>query len=95
VIWRDASTGGGCGAPRGDYREPLGRERAGAWMAAASGRLGYAMLPLLPAASALGFTLALLVTFIGIGVLVSVLIIYAVAQVLAERKQNREGHLGS
>jgi hypothetical protein len=62
-------------------------------MTAASGRLKH--VPLIPAASALGFTLALLVTFIGIGVLVNVLIIYAVAQVLAERKQNREAHPGS
>jgi hypothetical protein len=41
-------------------------------------------------ASALGFTLALLATFLGIGVLVNALIVYVVAQVLAERKQNHE-----
>ena len=35
-------------------------------------------------------TIALLITFIGIGVLVNVLIIYIVAQVLGERKQNQE-----
>jgi hypothetical protein len=39
---------------------------------------------------ALGTTLALLATFVGIGVIVNVLIVYVVAQVLAERKQNRE-----
>ncbi len=38
----------------------------------------------------LGYTLALLVTFLGIGIVVNVLIVYIVAQVLAERKQNRE-----
>jgi hypothetical protein len=39
---------------------------------------------------ALGQTLALLATFVGIGVIVNVLIIYIVAQVLGEHKQNRE-----
>jgi hypothetical protein len=37
-----------------------------------------------------GQTLALLITFLGIGVIANVLILYAVAQVLAERKQNQE-----
>ncbi len=40
---------------------------------------------------ALGQTVALIVTFIGIGVLVNLLIAYVVAQVLAEHKQNKEG----
>jgi hypothetical protein len=40
--------------------------------------------------NALGYTLALLATFLGIGVLANALIVYIVAQVLAERKQNRE-----
>jgi len=40
--------------------------------------------------SAFGQTLALLITFLGIGLVANVLIIYVVAQVLAERKQNRE-----
>jgi hypothetical protein len=40
--------------------------------------------------SALGTTLALLITFGGIGVIVNVLVVYIVAQVLAERKQNQE-----
>ena len=38
----------------------------------------------------LGQTLALLATFLGIGVVVNLLIAYVVGQVLAERKQNQE-----
>jgi hypothetical protein len=41
-------------------------------------------------ANALGYSLALLATFLGIGVVVNVLIVYIAAQVMAERKQNRE-----
>jgi hypothetical protein len=41
-------------------------------------------------ASALGQTLALLATFLGIGVLVNLLIVYVVAQILGERQQNQE-----
>jgi hypothetical protein len=41
--------------------------------------------------SALGTTIALLLTFGGIGLIVNVLIVYIVAQVLAERKDNQEG----
>ncbi|MBV8217426.1 MAG: hypothetical protein JO325_03105 [Solirubrobacterales bacterium] len=40
--------------------------------------------------SSTGTTIALLLTFLGIGVIVNVLIIYIVAQVLAERKENQE-----
>jgi hypothetical protein len=40
--------------------------------------------------SSFGETLALGLTFIGVGVIVNVLIAYAVFVVLAERKQNRE-----
>ncbi len=40
--------------------------------------------------SSFGVTLALLITFIGIGVVANILIVYVVAQVLAERRQNRE-----
>ncbi len=40
--------------------------------------------------SSLGTTIALLLTFLGIGVIVNVLIIYIVAQVAAERKSNQE-----
>jgi hypothetical protein len=40
--------------------------------------------------SSFGETLALLLTFLGIGVVANVLIVYAVAQVMAERRQNRE-----
>jgi hypothetical protein len=38
----------------------------------------------------LGQTLALLATFVGVGVIVNVLIVYIVGEVLAERKQNQE-----
>jgi hypothetical protein len=41
--------------------------------------------------SSLGTTIALLLTFLGIGVIANVLIIYIVAQVMAERKDNQEG----
>jgi hypothetical protein len=40
--------------------------------------------------SSFGQTLALLITFLGIGVIANILIGYAVAQVLAERRQNQE-----
>jgi hypothetical protein len=40
--------------------------------------------------SSFGETLALALTFLGVGVIANVLIVYAVAQVLAERRQNRE-----
>jgi phage shock protein PspC (stress-responsive transcriptional regulator) len=43
-------------------------------------------------ADSLGQTLALLATFIGIGVLVNLLIVYIVAQVIAERRQNQEAN---
>jgi hypothetical protein len=45
---------------------------------------------LIPADTALGQTIALLITFLGIGVLVNLLVVYIVGQVLAERKQNQE-----
>jgi hypothetical protein len=45
---------------------------------------------MLISADALGQTLALLATFLGIGVVVNVLIVYVVAQVMAEHKQNQE-----
>ncbi len=41
--------------------------------------------------SSLGTTIALLLTFLGIGVIVNVLIVYIVAQVFAERKDNQDG----
>jgi energy-converting hydrogenase Eha subunit E len=40
--------------------------------------------------SSFGETLALGLTFIGIGVIANVLVVYAIVQVLAERRQNRE-----
>jgi hypothetical protein len=45
---------------------------------------------MLVTANALGSTLALLATFLGIGLLANALIFYVVGQVLAERRQNRE-----
>ncbi len=47
---------------------------------------------LIDGSAALGQTLALLATFLGIGVLANLLIVYIVGQVLAERKQNQEAH---
>ena len=44
--------------------------------------------------SSTGSTIALLLTFLGIGVIANVLIIYVVAQVIAERKENRERRQG-
>ncbi len=44
--------------------------------------------------SATGQTIALLITFLGIGIIANVIIIYAVAQVLAERKRNQERRQG-
>ncbi len=41
--------------------------------------------------SSLGTTIALLLIFGGIGVIVNVLIVYIVAQVLVERKDNQDG----
>ena len=43
-------------------------------------------------ADSLGQTLALLATFIGIGIVVNLIIFYIVAQVLAERRQNSEAN---
>jgi len=40
--------------------------------------------------SSFGETLALALTFLGIGLIANVLIAYAVVQVMAERRQNRE-----
>jgi hypothetical protein len=49
---------------------------------------------LITADEATGQTIALLLTFVGIGVIVNVLIVYIVAQVFAERRQNRERDQG-
>jgi hypothetical protein len=49
-----------------------------------------AILGLGESPSSFGQTLALLLTFLGIGVIANVLIVYVVAQVIAERKQNQE-----
>jgi phage shock protein PspC (stress-responsive transcriptional regulator) len=45
---------------------------------------------LIVSSQALSTTLALLATFLGICVLVNVLIVYIIAQVLAEHRENRE-----
>ena len=51
---------------------------------------------LIPAINqSLGQTLALLATFGGIGLIVNLLIIYVIAQVIAEHKQNREREPGA
>jgi hypothetical protein len=50
---------------------------------------------MLISASALGQTLALAATFLGIGVIVNLLILYVVAQVFAEHKQNQEHEPGA
>jgi hypothetical protein len=40
--------------------------------------------------SSTGQSLVLLITFLGIGVIANLLIIYAIAQVMAERRENKE-----
>jgi hypothetical protein len=46
------------------------------------------------ASAALGQTIDLIITFVGIGVLVNVLVVYVIVQVLGERKQNQEPRSG-
>lgn len=41
-------------------------------------------------ADSLGYTLALIATFIGIGIIVNVLVVYIIFEVMAERRQNQE-----
>jgi uncharacterized membrane protein YjfL (UPF0719 family) len=62
-------------------------------------RLGGYAVSMLTAADILGLghsisssgeDIALLITFLGIGVVANLLIVYAVAQVMAERRQNQE-----
>ena len=50
---------------------------------------------LVVASQALGQTLALAATFLGIGVIVNLLILYVVAAVFAEHKQNQEHEPGA
>lgn len=47
------------------------------------------------ASPAVSYTLGLLVTFLGIGVIANVLIVYAVAQVFGERAENAEHRDGA
>jgi uncharacterized membrane-anchored protein YhcB (DUF1043 family) len=56
--------------------------------------LAASILGLGDAPSSFGQTLALLLTFLGIGLIVNVLIGYVVAQVLAERRENQERQEG-
>jgi hypothetical protein len=68
--------------------EPPGEVPCGAEMLILGGLLGQHP-------SSLGQTIALLLTFLGIGVIANVVIVYIVAQVLAERKQNQERSRGN
>jgi hypothetical protein len=52
--------------------------------------IGSGILGLGESPSSFGSTLALLITFLGIGVVVNGLIVYIVAQVMVERRQNQE-----
>ncbi len=54
------------------------------------GTLPGAMLLAASSSASVGQTLALLATFLGIGIVVNVLIVSVVGQVLAERRQNHE-----
>ncbi|MGI8902604.1 MAG: hypothetical protein ACR2IP_02870 [Solirubrobacteraceae bacterium] len=49
---------------------------------------------MLISAGALGQTFALLITFLGVGVLANVLIVYIVIQVRGERKEDEERQSG-
>ena len=49
---------------------------------------------LISGSAALDETLALLATFLGLGVIINVLVVYIVAQVFAERKENQERRNG-
>jgi hypothetical protein len=68
---------------------------AGATLAPRTFAVGSRSTMLVLGDQALGQTLALLATFLGIGILVNLLIFYIVAQVLAERKQNQETNRGT
>jgi len=57
---------------------------------APSGTLLGAMLVAASSSNSLGQTIALLLTFGGIGILVTALVGYIIVQVMAERKQNQE-----
>jgi hypothetical protein len=49
-----------------------------------------AILSLGDTPSAFGQTLALLITFLGIGLLANLIIVYIIGQVMVERRQNQE-----
>src|ERR1700758_4740706 len=71
-------------------REVSEATTVGGWQARAPGRSGTLPGEMLITADSLGQTLALLATFLGIGILVNLLIVYIIAQVLGERRQNQE-----
>ena len=76
------------------YRAPGASDAiTGGWEADACGTLP--PMPLILADQALGQTLALLVTFVGVGIFVNILVAYIIIQVLGERKQNREPRAGA
>jgi len=80
----------GIGADDGSRRRrrDAGARRGSGWLrAVTSGKLRPTMFL---DANALGYSAALLATFLGIGVLVNALIFYTVAQVLAEHRENQE-----
>ena len=54
--------------------------------------LRYAGGLMLVTADSLGYTLALLVTFLGVGAVAAGLVTYAVFQVMAEHQQNQEAN---
>lgn len=58
-------------------------------------RFGKLTRVLVAASAASTFTIGLLVTFLGIGVIANVLIVYAVVQVFGERQQNEEHRANS
>jgi predicted membrane protein len=58
-------------------------------------RFGKLRRVLVTASTAAQFTIALLITFLGIGVIANVLIVYALVQVFGERRQNEEHRNGN
>lgn len=68
----------------------LPRQRGSGPRAAGFAKLPRVISSTFAASPAFTFTFGLLVTFIGIGIIANVLIVYAVIQVLGERQQNEE-----
>jgi hypothetical protein len=82
------------GAPA-DRTHPTGRDASSRH---GEVRSGCRMVPLASflgqTPSSVGQTIALVITFLGIGVLANLVIFYIVGQVLAERRQNQEHRPG-